>query len=111
LKCRHRCSRERIGSSNEGQIISLTARHGLPAAYTYRVYVVNGGLLAYSTDISSQYRRAASCVDRILKGEKPGALPVQPSTKYDLVINLKTAKALSLTVLTSLLATADEVIE
>jgi putative tryptophan/tyrosine transport system substrate-binding protein len=111
LNCRHRCSCERIGSSNEGQIISLTARHGLPAACAYRVYVVNGGLLTYSTDISSQYRRATSYVDRILKGEKPGALPVQSSTKYDLVINLKTAKAFGLTVPTSLLATADEVTE
>ncbi|HEY4858020.1 MAG TPA: ABC transporter substrate binding protein [Xanthobacteraceae bacterium] len=92
-------------------IISLAARHRLPTAYAYRVYVVNGGLFTYSTDISSQYRRAASYVDRILKGEKPGELPVQSPTRYDLVINLKTAKALGLTVPNTLLGRADEVIE
>ena len=78
---------------------------------SYRVFVVNGGLLTYSTDISNQYRRAASCVDRILKGEKPGELPVQSPTKYDLVINLKTAKTLGLTVPPTLIARADDVIE
>jgi putative ABC transport system substrate-binding protein len=92
-------------------IISLAARHRLPTAYAYRVYVVHGGLLTYSTDISSQYRRVASYVDRILKGEKPGELPVQSPTKYDLVINLQTAKVLGLTVPDKLLALADEVIE
>jgi ABC-type uncharacterized transport system substrate-binding protein len=92
-------------------IISLAARHRLPTVYAYRVYVVHGGLLTYSTDISSQYRRTASYVDRILKGEKPGELPVQSPTKYDLVINLQTAKALGLTVPDKLLALADEVIE
>jgi putative ABC transport system substrate-binding protein len=92
-------------------IISLAARHRLPTVYAYRVFVVNGGLLTYSTDISNQYRRAASYVDRILKGEKPGELPVQSPTKYDLVINLKTAKTLGLTVPPTLLARADEVIE
>jgi putative ABC transport system substrate-binding protein len=92
-------------------IISLAARHRLPTAYAYRVYVVNGGLFTYSTDISSQYRRAASYVDRILKGEKPGELPVQSPTRYDLVINLKAAKALGLTVPDTLLGRADEVIE
>ena len=92
-------------------IVSLAARHRLPTAYAYRVYVVHGGLFSYSTDISNQYRRAASYVDRILKGEKPGELPVQSPTKYDLVINLKTAKTLALTVPPTLLARADEVIE
>ena len=92
-------------------IISLAARHRLPNVYAYRVYVVHGGLLTYSTDISSQYRRVASYVDRILKGEKPGELPVQSPTKYDLVINLQTAKVLGLTVPDKLLALADEVIE
>jgi putative tryptophan/tyrosine transport system substrate-binding protein len=92
-------------------IVSLAERYRLPAAYAYRVYVAHGGLLTYSTDISSQYRRAAGYVDRILKGEKPGDLPVQSPTKYNLVINLKTAKTLGLTVPPSLLARADEVIE
>jgi ABC-type uncharacterized transport system substrate-binding protein len=92
-------------------IISLAARHRLPTVYAYRVFVVNGGLLTYSTDISNNYRRAAGYVDRILKGEKPGELPVQSPTKYDLVINLKTAKALGLEVPPTLLSRADEVIE
>jgi putative ABC transport system substrate-binding protein len=99
------------GLIHRDQIISLAARHRLPTAYAYRVYVVNGGLFTYSTDISNQYRRAANYVDRILKGEKPGELPVQSPTKYDLVINLKTAKALGLDVPPMLLARADEVIE
>jgi putative tryptophan/tyrosine transport system substrate-binding protein len=99
------------GLVHRERIISLAARHRLPTVYAYRVFVVNGGLLTYSTDISNQYRRAASYVDRILKGEKPGELPVQSPTKYDLVINLKTAKTLGLTVPPTLLARADEVIE
>src|SRR5262249_38750227 len=92
-------------------IVSLAAQHRLPGAYAYRVYVVHGGLFTYSTDISSQYRRAAGYVDRILKGEKAGDLPVQSPTKYELVINLKTAKALGLDVPPTLLARADEGIE
>ena len=92
-------------------IISLAAKHRLPAVYPFRYYVTAGGLMSYGADPIDQYRRAAGYVDRILRGEKASDLPVQAPTKYELVINLKTARALGLTVPRTLLATASEVIE
>jgi len=92
-------------------IIALAARHKLPAVFYERNFVAAGGLVSYGPDYLDEFRRAAGYVDRILKGEKPADLPVQAPTKYKLVINLKTAKTLSLTIPTSLLSTADEVIE
>jgi putative ABC transport system substrate-binding protein len=96
---------------HRGQIIALAARHELPAVYNNRAFVVDGGLVSYGVDLADQFRRAAGYVDRILRGEKPGDLPVQAPTKYNLAINLKTAKTLGVDVPPTLLARADEVIE
>ena len=92
-------------------IIRLAVQHRLPAVYTTRIFVTDGGLMSYGPDRIDLYRRAAGYVDRILKGEKPADLPVQAPTRYQLVISLKTAKALGLDIPASLLARADEVIE
>ena len=100
-----------FGANHPELIASLSARHKLPTIYPFRYFVSAGGLMSYGSDLLSEYRGAAGYVDRILKGEKAADLPVQAPTKYELAINLKTAKALDLTVPPSLLATADAVIE
>ena len=98
-------------ASHRELIVTLAARHRLPAVYAWESFVSAGALASYGTNTSDQYRRAASYVDRILKGEKPADLPVQAPTKYEIVINLKTAKALGIEIPATLLARADEVIE
>jgi putative ABC transport system substrate-binding protein len=100
-----------IATVHRDLIITLAARHKLPTFYTDRFAVASGGLISYGPDFVDQFRRAAGYVDRILKGEKAADLPVQAPTKYALVINLKTAKALGLSVPQALLASANEVIE
>ena len=100
-----------LSTVNRDLIIALAARHKLPAVYFQRFFVTAGGLISYGPDFLDQFRRAAGYVDRILKGEKPADLPVQAPTKYELVINLKTAKALGLTISEAFLLRADEVIE
>jgi putative ABC transport system substrate-binding protein len=100
-----------VGATNINLIIATAARYKLPAVYIQRAFVMAGGLISYGPNFDDQYRRAATYVDRILRGEKPADLPVQAPSKYELAINLKTAKALDLTVPSSLLARADEVIE
>jgi putative ABC transport system substrate-binding protein len=92
-------------------LIELAARHRLPAVYFDRLFVANGGLVSYGADFVDQFRRAAGYVDRILKGEKPAEMPVQAPTKYDLTINLKTARRLGIEVPQAVLARADEVLE
>jgi putative ABC transport system substrate-binding protein len=100
-----------LSINNRELIISLAARHRLPAVYPARFFVTEGGLISYGPDTVDLNRHSAGYVDRILKGEKPADLPVQSPTKFELVINLKTAKALGLTVPPSLLSRADEIIE
>jgi putative ABC transport system substrate-binding protein len=100
-----------LAAAHRNLTIELAAKHKLPAIYPARPFVAAGGLVSYAANLPDQYRRAATYVDRVLKGEKPADLPVQAPTKYELVINLKTAKALGLTVPPSMLARADEVIE
>src|SRR5262249_32903608 len=92
-------------------IVALAAQHRLPAVYFTRYFITAGGLISYGTDYVDQFRRAAGYVDRILKGEKPGDLPVQAPTTYELVVNIKTAKELGLTIPPAVLARADAIIE
>jgi putative ABC transport system substrate-binding protein len=93
------------------QIIAFAAKHRIPVIYPYRFFVEAGGLISYGPNLIDLYRRAATYVDRILKGEKPADLPVQAPTRYELIVNMKTAKALGLEVPATVLARADEVIE
>ena len=108
---RRRARGARSRFTHSARIIELNAQHRLPAIYAYRFLASGGGLIAYGVDLADSLRAAASYVDRILRGEKPANLPVQAPTRFSLVVNLKTAKALGLTVPDKLLALADEVIE
>ena len=100
-----------VATAHRELIASTALRHGLPSIYLARMYAMSGGLMSYGIDVSEPYRQAAAYVDRILKGAKPAELPVEQSTRFDLVINLKTAKALGLTIPQSLLLQATEVIQ
>jgi ABC-type uncharacterized transport system substrate-binding protein len=102
---------EMVINSRSDFIIAMAARHRLPAIYAYRYQVTGGGLISYGVDLADSFRSAATYVDRVLRGEKPADLPVQAPTKFHLVVNLKTAKTLGLTVPTSTLLRATEVIE
>ena len=97
--------------SERRRLVDLAAKYRLPAVYSQRAYVDDGGLMSYGPDVADLFRRAATYVDRILKGAKPGDLPVEQPTKFELVLNLKTAKALGLTIPPSLIAQADQIIE
>jgi putative tryptophan/tyrosine transport system substrate-binding protein len=100
-----------ITIGNRKLVVAMAAQHGLPAAYPFRQFVEDGGLISYGTNLADQYRQAASYVDRVLRGEKPANLPVQQPTKFELAVNLKTAKTVGLDVPPTLLVRADEVIE
>jgi putative ABC transport system substrate-binding protein len=100
-----------FNSVNRSGIIASAAAHRIPAIYPYRFFVADGGLISYGIELTDLYRRAAGYVDRILRGEKPDELPVQAPTKFQFVINLKTAKALGIEIPATVLAQADEVIE
>ena len=105
------CGASVLFDSSRDQLLALAAHYKLPAIYWDRFFVTSGGLMSYGPDILDNYRRAAGYVDRILKGEKPAEMPVQAPTKFDFVINLKTAKTLGLTVPATLLTRSDELIE
>jgi len=105
------CPSDSFTSTHRKTIIALAAKYRIPAIFSWRVFVADGALIGYGIDRVDMYRRSPAYVDRILKGANPADLPIRQPTKFDLAINLKTAKALGLTIPTALLATADEVIE